>query len=108
MTGEREQRVVDGVGGEDHHRPLGREAALDQSGRESIDQWTRGRIGQFVPVGALALGQEDARGVALDRGAEKPCQARIVRGQGVARAAAQRAIGAALAGDVRGRIGDGA
>jgi hypothetical protein len=104
MAGEREERVVDAVGGEDHHRPLGRETALDETRRQGIDNRSSRRIGQFAPEVAVTLRQEYAGGTALHRRTEKPRQARIMRGHGLGGAIAQNTVAAALANNARGRI----
>ena len=107
VAGEREQRVVDAVAGKDHHRPLGREAAFDQALRQRVDLPPRRLVAELAPaaVGG-ALGQKQAARIALDRRTEQARQAWIVRRQRLGRAIAQAAVGAALADDLRARIGD--
>ena len=56
VAGEREQRVVDAVGGENHHRPLGREGAFDETRRQRVDERPRRLIRQFAPGAAVAFG----------------------------------------------------
>jgi len=106
VAGEREQRVIDAVGGQNHHRPFGREPALDQTLRQRVHERSRRRIGQLAPAAAVALGQEQACGIALDRRTEKARQARIVGRQGLARAAVQSAVAGRFAHDAWARVGD--
>ena len=104
VAGEREEGVVDAVAGEDHHGTLGREPALDQALGERVDELPRRLVGELAPTAAgVALRQEQARRIALDRRAKKARQARIVRGERHARAHARAAVGRGLADDVRAR-----
>src|SRR4029434_8996363 len=80
------------------------EATLDETRRQRIDEWSRRRIGQFAPLAALALRQEYACRIALDRDTEQPRQTGIVRGHWLRLAIAEYGVAAALADDARGRI----
>ena len=87
-----QQRMVDGVGREDHHRPLGREPARDQRRRDGVDAAARLLVAEFAPSVARALLQEGARGLCLDRRTEKPREAWIVRAKRIGRGEADRAV----------------
>ena len=88
------------VAGEDHHRALGAEPALDQPLRQRIDLRARLAIGELAPeAGSVALRKEEALGIALDRSAKEPGERRVMGRQGLRRAIAQAAAGDLLAHD---------
>ena len=75
---EHEQRVIDRIRREDHHRPLGRESAPEQRGGERIDAAARVFIGELAPGIAAPFGEKDAARLRLDGRTEQPREARIV------------------------------
>ncbi len=67
-----QQRMVDRIRRQDHHRALRRKSARDQRRGERIDRRPRLRVGQLAPAVVHALLQERARGLRLRRGAKQP------------------------------------
>jgi len=75
---ELQQPVLDGVGRQDHDRPLGRKPALDQRCGQCIDRLACVLISELAPFVAGAFLQERPPRLRLDRAAECAREARVV------------------------------
>ena len=73
VAGEREQRMIDAVAGQDHDRPLGRKSALEQALRQCIDDLA-------APPDRSACASR--RRLRARRGTGRPACARPRRGRG--------------------------
>src|SRR6266404_62895 len=70
--------MVDGVARQDHYRPFGRQAAIDERLGERIDAAPRLLVGDAAPCRTVALGEEQPRRLSLYGGAKQAGEARIM------------------------------
>ena len=107
MAGKREQRMIDAVARQDHDRPRGRQAALDEAVGKRVHDRSCRFVAELAPLAVGSpLGQKQSAGIARDRRAEHVGQAWIVRRQWLGRAAAQAAVRHLFADDPGRAIGD--
>src|SRR5947209_17777935 len=101
--------MIDSVAGEDQHRPVGGQRALEQALRDGVNELARLAVGELAPAAAaIAFSEKKTVRVPFDGSAKQLGKARLVRSKWGAGANPETAIGGGLGGDLNGSQRNGA